>query len=73
MIKILKEGKLPNKNIKRIYKTTCSNCSCEFEFEKEDCIAVERRLDGNMTVECPYCHTKITQAFFKYREVLENV
>lgn len=57
MIKIIKEGKKPIKT-KRVYKTTCWTCKCEFEFEEEDCIITrEKRLDGKIyiTVKCPCC------------------
>lgn len=73
MIKILKEGKIP-KTVKVIYKTTCPRCDCEFEFETSDCKMIEKRLNGNMTVECPYCHKDITSYNFDNRfvEVEDN-
>lgn len=69
MIKILKEGKKP-KPTKVIYKTTCSNCGCVFEFEVEDIKYQEKHLNGKMTVECPCCHIDITQPSFNYENRL---
>lgn len=62
MIKIIKEGKKPIKT-KRVYRVTCWNCKCEFEFEAEDCeIISEKRLNGDrrITVKCPCCGESIS-------------
>jgi len=59
MIKILKEGNLP-KNKKIIYRKDCNNCGCQFEFELEDCLSIERCLDGKITIQCPCCKQLIT-------------
>jgi len=67
MIKILKEGKIP-KPTKLIYKITCPNCKCKFEFENEDCI-IGKGIFGTMTVKCPCCHTEMTQRHFDNRIV----
>ena len=66
MIKIIKDGSL-SKSTKIIYKATCPFCDCVFEFEPEDIKTQERRLNGFITVECPYCHEDISQHNFKYR------
>ena len=71
MIKIIKEGKIP-KPKKYIYKEKCSVCGCEFEFEIEDCIAIERRINGFMTVDCPCCKNHIPTKGVNHREVEEN-
>lgn len=57
MIKIIKDGKKPIKT-KRVYKTTCWTCKCEFEFDEEDCTIIrEKRLEGYTYIEvkCPCC------------------
>lgn len=57
MIKIIKDGKKPLKT-KRVYKTTCWTCKCEFEFDEEDCTIIrEKRLNGYTYIEvkCPCC------------------
>lgn len=56
-IKIIKPGK---KKI-AIYSAKCSNCNCEFEFNKEDAVFGE---DGDrgykyLTINCPHCGVKI--------------
>ena len=71
MIKILKEGKIP-KPKKYIYIEICNNCGCEFEFEKEDCIAIERRIDGMMTINCPCCDCHIISKGNNRKEVEED-
>ena len=60
MIKILKEGEIPEPK-KYIYKISCYFCNCEFEFELEDCLDVERCPNGHVTVECPCCHKHIAK------------
>lgn len=72
MIKILKYGVIP-KPTKIIYKATCQHCSCEFEFETEDIKSQEKHFGGNITVECPCCHTNITQPSSKYENRLVEV
>lgn len=54
MIRILKQGKTPAPT-KVIYTTSCPKCNCKFEFEVEDCRAVERCWDGKLFLECPCC------------------
>lgn len=61
MIKILKDGVIP-KQKKLIFKTTCKNCDCEFEFELEDCSRVEKSLNGHITVGCPCCYARVIRA-----------
>lgn len=60
MIKILKPG-IERIKEKAIYRTYCNYCSCEFEFEEEDIIKKERRIDGNIYVKCPCCGKELTR------------
>lgn len=57
MIKILKEGILPEN---RIYFIKCFNCCTEFTYQKDD-IGVSQDSHNNMReyIQCPYCHGKI--------------
>lgn len=54
-IKIIKEGK----NKKAVYRAKCSNCDCEFEFNKEDAFFGEDRDSKYLTINCPHCEVKI--------------
>lgn len=54
MIKIIKEGKLLKGN-KILFRAKCDRCGCEFEFEIEDFTKIERRLNGDYFINCPYC------------------
>ena len=69
MIKVLKEGVIPTPK-RIIYKATCSYCKCEFEFEADDCLLIEKRLDGNVVVDCPCCkrHVNYKHDALEYRE-----
>lgn len=62
MIKIIKEGIKPKK-YKDIYSHTCTNCTCEFEFEEDDCTSVrhEKHIDGAYTgyIKCPFCSERL--------------
>lgn len=58
MIKILKEGQKP-KLQKMIHKTTCEICNCEFEFTLDECLSIEKRINGDVTIKCPCCGTII--------------
>lgn len=58
MVKIIKEGKIPTSYL-TIYKTECSRCNCVFEFTLDECTSMERRLDGDVTIECPCCHNSV--------------
>lgn len=75
MIKIVKEGVVP-KPKRIIYKTTCNYCKCEFEFEAEDCLIIEKRINGNVfaVVDCPCCnkHVNCKRESLSFREVEEN-
>lgn len=70
MIKILKEGKKPIKN-KIVYSTTCSWCGCKFEFEGEDCKAMDRTPNGRVLIICPCCGNAISKRSndLDYKEV----
>lgn len=57
MRRIIKQGKKP-KTYRIIYKTTCPNCKCIFEFEGED-ITGEKRINGSKSVICPCCNHTI--------------
>lgn len=65
MKKIIKDGIKP-KRTKIIYKATCDKCGCEFEFEYVDFFCIERRPDGNATVNCPCCGIGITKRMSQY-------
>ena len=54
-IKIIKEGKKK----KAVYMGKCSNCDCEFEFNKEDAVFGENKVSKYLTINCPYCGVKI--------------
>ena len=54
-IKIIKEGK----DKKAVYRAKCSNCDCEFEFNKEDAFFGEDRDSKYLTINCPHCEVKI--------------
>lgn len=57
MIRIIKPGKVIIK--KTICKLTCPHCGCEFEFEVEDFHKIEKKLDGDAWINCPWCHKEI--------------
>ena len=67
MITIIKDGVKPKK-MKTIYKTTCEICGCEFEFEYEDFFVIERRPDGNATINCPCCDHTIEKRMSQYEQ-----
>lgn len=51
----------PGKDLKKehlIYTTTCPVCGCVFEFEDEDCLRIERCLNGRVTIACPHCNAE---------------
>ena len=59
MIKIIKKGKKPGDNEEvEVYETTCPACDTVFEFTLKEC-ATEKRLNGNVFVNCPECNTQI--------------
>lgn len=68
MISVIKHGILPENQV-YIFKKECPHCSCVFEFELEDCIKIEKRLDGFMTVVCPDCgrELKVSRDTLNYR------
>ena len=70
MINILREG-LKDKKTKTIYTALCNNCQCLFEFEHEDIKSQEKRIDGNIEIDCPCCNKTIKQplSHFLSREV----
>lgn len=55
-MKILKEGKIDNKNL----KATCEKCGCEFEYIFEE-MEQENIDEWHMVsfVECPWCHERV--------------
>ena len=73
MIKILKYGVVP-KPKRIIYKTTCNYCKCEFEFEANDCLFLERGINGNIVVDCPCCnnHVNCKRESLSFREIEEK-
>ena len=54
MIKILKNGVI-KKPTKTIFTAECSYCCCEFEFEVEDVLTMEKSINGIIEIRCPYC------------------
>jgi uncharacterized C2H2 Zn-finger protein len=60
MIKIIKKGEPLNDSKSEVYETTCPSCNTVFEFTLKEC-AVEKRLDGNLMVNCPVCGFLITR------------
>ena len=59
MINIIKQGVIKPKT-RTIYKLTCKNCGCEFEFELDD-IAYQTKFinDNYAAINCPYCENEI--------------
>lgn len=55
MIKIIKEGKKPQK-LTPIYTIKCPLCGCVFECETSDFHSLSRGLDGTFTIFCPCCN-----------------
>lgn len=59
MIKILKEGKIPN----QIYQQTCKYCNTEFEYDIYACYGFSydntysRTYTGRFS--CPFCHQEL--------------
>jgi len=52
-MKIITPGNLPEE---KIYKTTCSNCKCVFEFaKKEGSIHSDQREGSWIEISCPFC------------------
>ncbi len=58
MRRIIKPGKDLNKKEHLIYTTTCPVCGCVFEFEDEDCLTIERCLNGRVIIACPHCNAE---------------
>ena len=58
MIVIKKQGK-KLKKYKIIYTITCPNCDCEFECESDDFKSIEKRIDGDKVIDCPWCNKEI--------------
>lgn len=59
MIKVIKEGKIPE-HITQKYKVTCNLCGCVFEFESSDFEIQDRCMYGNGYISCPTCQQRIT-------------
>ncbi len=72
MIKILKDGK-PIKTCEIIYSTVCDKCGCEFEFEVEDFVWMERRINGACAIRCPHCTYEIRGAYQTFNPRKEEV
>lgn len=64
-MKILKEGKSDNKNL----KATCKKCGCEFEYIFEE-MEQENIDEWHMVsfVECPWCHERVILEEYKTPE-----
>lgn len=68
MITIIKDGVKPKKT-KTIFKETCSECGCEFMFEYVDFFTMERRPNGNATINCPCCNKTIEKPVSQYEHM----
>lgn len=52
-MRIIKEGKLPGK---QMYRVTCTNCKTEFEFEQDEATYSSNQRDGDcLQIACPLC------------------
>ncbi len=58
MFNIIREGALIERHI--IYKDTCQDCGCIYEFESSD-VTNEKTPDGLSHWECPFCHSKVSK------------
>lgn len=66
MIEIIKEGNVPR------FKTKCTVCGCEFEFDQADVELFLKKVMGTSlrtTVKCPCCFTSIDESLW---ESLDN-
>lgn len=54
-MKIIKPGRLDKKA--GDYIAICSACGCEFQFSLDEVTGVEKKIDGGLLVECPFCHS----------------
>lgn len=48
MIKIITKGKIEKRLVR------CSNCECEFTFEREDIVYTDQRHEYE-SIKCPWC------------------
>jgi type II secretory ATPase GspE/PulE/Tfp pilus assembly ATPase PilB-like protein len=52
-MKIIKEGKLPEK---RVYRKTCPNCQTEYEFEEREAKGISSPKNAfYWSIICPFC------------------
>lgn len=56
-MKILKDGILPENSRERRHK--CPHCSCEFSYSIQEAKKVERGINSNHFIDCPYCGTML--------------
>lgn len=56
-MKIIKKGKIIKQNM--YLKDTCFYCGCIFEFIPEEIELFERKPEGNVVYNCPYCGISI--------------
>lgn len=60
-IRVLKSGKTKNQ---KPYTVKCSNCRCEFSFERADVNITNDSRDGDyVTAPCPECNKGASVAF----------
>jgi RNase P subunit RPR2 len=65
-MRIIKEGKLPEKEI---FQITCKNCSTVFEFFREEANVTRDQREGDyLSIACPLCK-KIQTKSLPYREL----
>jgi phage FluMu protein Com len=60
MPKILRQGKLPEKEL---FEISCDNCKTLFQFERQEAKLVPDQRDGDfLEIDCPFCHKRQTVA-----------
>ena len=74
MINIIRKGQVPPK-MKIIYKKICTNCGCEFEFDRVDLKYAFKEINGEYLgkIDCPTCNNEIGVSYMDMirKEVIE--
>lgn len=71
-IKVIKPG-IKSVKSRYVYLFVCPACGCIFDCETEDFKKIEKRLDGDATIDCPTCGVelhRITDCSYSRREVV---
>lgn len=59
-MKIMRPGKV---EAERLFKVTCRNCDCQFEFKHHEGEVIRDQRDGDyIRINCPTCMTFVTAA-----------